>query len=149
MNHGGFWLYTCHYCLWYMERNKTTLLMDSYSFITWAAARFSSFSVWKLSLTLCLSFCLLFASGCVQLWLYLCIVWALQTGYKSMLFWIRAECYRNKQAKTFGSQVAESAVCASLQTPSLTWSQVTVQWSWGKTTQPVYKHNTAQHLYIV
>lgn len=32
-----------------------------------------------------------------------------------MLYWIRVERYRNKQAKTFGSQVAESAVRARLQ----------------------------------
>lgn len=34
-----------------------------------------------------------------------------------MLFRIRVEHYRNKQAKTFGSQVVESAVCAPLQPP--------------------------------
>ena len=47
----------------------------------------------------------------------LCVVWAVQTGYKSMLFRIRVEHHRNKQAKTFGSQVAESAVWAWLQPP--------------------------------
>lgn len=49
--------------------------------------------------------------------LYSCIFSTPQTRYKSMLFWIGADHYRHKQAKTFGSQVAESAVCARLHPP--------------------------------
>lgn len=50
-----------------------------------------------------------------------------------MLLWIRVERYRNKQAKTFGSQVADSAVFSWIQPMDSTWAQVTLQRSRGKT----------------
>lgn len=57
-----------------------------------------------------------------------------------MLFRIRVKHYKNKQAKTFGSQVAESAVCAGLQTPGLTCAQVTIQQSpEGEQYEPEYE----------
>lgn len=49
--------------------------------------------------------------------LHLCVVCVLQSGNISMLFWARVEHYSNKQVKTFGSQMAESAVCVQIQPP--------------------------------